>query len=227
MAQGPTIRRSTRLEEELQRALRKRERLTRAYLAATESRQRLRMNHIAKRLADTVGHIEALAQIEAELSVESKPRQYVISSLFLYECFKDLTADAKEQLFFITGSEVNGICILDQKAEFAHRRRSVTGVEGEVKATHAALIKLERFGHRLLAHFHSHPGPGIGMTKPSGIDVDFQERLERGGFPNIAAIFSRDGYIRFFRLDKNLHITIHGKGVEEIEPNVYKLMESV
>ena len=78
-----------------------------------------------------------------------------------------------------------------------------------------SIIKLEQFGHRLLAHFHSHPGNGIEANRPSGTNTGFQKRLEDAGYPAVAAIFSRDGYVRFFRLDDDLEIEIYGSGVEQ------------
>jgi proteasome lid subunit RPN8/RPN11 len=145
--------------------------------------------------------------------------------LFLYECFAKLTADENEQFVFITGSEVGGVMVLDQIIDLVHSRRTVVGVEAEPKSTHRLLIKLEQFGHRLLAHFHSHPGDGPQSTRPSGIDQRYQQRLENAGHVALAAIFSRDGYIRFFRLDDSFQLAIHGNGVEECEPSVYHLSD--
>jgi hypothetical protein len=85
------------------------------------------------------------------------------------------------------------------------------------------LIKLERFGHKFLAHFHSHPGRGPGATYPSGTNENFQARLERAGHLALMAIFSRDGYVRFVRLDRNFYIEIYGEGVEAYTPGVYRL----
>jgi hypothetical protein len=67
------------------------------------------------------------------------------------------------------------------------------------------------------------PSRGPEATHPSGIDQRFQQRLETAGYVAVAAIFSRDGYVRFFRLDHNFSLEIHGTGVEECEPSVYRL----
>jgi len=151
------------------------------------------------------------------------PRRYAVSSLFLYDCFKKLTADPDEQFFFITGAEVDGVHVLDQCAEFAHQRRSRMGVVADMPSMHNLLIKLEQFGHKFLAHFHSHPGNGPGATHPSGTDQNFQRRLEQGGHLALMAIFSRDGYIRFIRMDRNFELEIYGEGVEQYAPDVYRL----
>jgi proteasome lid subunit RPN8/RPN11 len=143
--------------------------------------------------------------------------------LFLYESYKKLTADKDEQFFFVTGAEVEGVHVLDQWAEFAHQRRSRVGVVADVPSTHNLLIKLEQFGHKFLAHFHSHPGNGPSSTQPSGTDRNFQKRLESAGHVAVMAIFSRDGFIRFIRLDQNCELEIYGEGVEKHAPGIYRL----
>ena len=68
--------------------------------------------------------LESLERIAAENAPsESGAKRYAVSSWFLHESFKKLTADQDEQFFFITGAEVEGVLVLDQWAEFAHQRR--------------------------------------------------------------------------------------------------------
>src|SRR6202165_4248528 len=169
--------------------------------------------------------LDSLERIAAETTTkrESCHRRYAVSSLFLHESFKKLTADQDEQFFFITGSEVESVLVLDQWAEFAHQKRSMMGVTADTRSTHSLLIKLEQFKHRLLAHFHSHPGTGADATWPSGTDENFQKRLESAGHVAVMAIFSRDGFVRFVRLDQNLEIEIYGEGVEQHEAGIYRL----
>jgi hypothetical protein len=173
---------------------------------------------------------EFLASLD-QLAVETKPlvdsgvRKFLVSSLFLHESYKKLTADKDEQFYFITGSEIEGVHVLDQMLEFTHQRRSFAGVVGDPKSTHSLLIRLDQFGHRLLAHFHSHPGKGVGSTSPSGTDRDFQQRLESAGHLAICAIFSRDGYFRVLRNDRNFELEVFGKGVEKHENNIFRLTD--
>ncbi len=168
--------------------------------------------------------LDTLDQVQTTM-VPASPAQarFTVSSLFLHDCFRELTADHREQFFFVTGAEVNGVMVLDQKLEFAHQRRTAMGVEGQVASTHRLLIKLEQFGHRLLAHFHSHPGRGLASTGPSGTDEQFQRRLEQAGYPTVAAIFSRDGFVRFFRLEGEFELHVHGAGVEDLGQHTYRL----
>src|SRR5690349_13855927 len=60
-------------------------------------------------IALTNDFLESLENIATENEPDAtRPRRYTVSSFFLHESFKKLTADADEQFFFITGSEVEG-----------------------------------------------------------------------------------------------------------------------
>jgi proteasome lid subunit RPN8/RPN11 len=216
---------STHLQRKRAELIRRRVALVDSFSKAASSKRPAKMSAAYKRICQTNEFLQALEHIEVDCksSPDTGARRYTVSSLFLHQCFQRLTADEKEQFFFITGSEVGGVLVLDQAMDLVHERRTAVGVEAEPKSTHRLLIKLEQFGHRLLAHFHSHPGRGPEATHPSGIDRRFQQRLETAGHVAVAAIFSRDGYIRFFRLDGNLEIEIHGTGVGKHDNNIFRL----
>jgi hypothetical protein len=215
------------IETERTRLIKKRQQLVNAFNRAAETGKHKRLSELFIRIQQTNQFLQSLDSIGAAGSQrKGGPRRYAVSSLFLYESFRKLTADQDEQFFFITGSEVEGVLVLDQWAEFAHQKRSMVGVTGEHRATHGLLIRLEQFGHRLLAHFHSHPGDGADATNPSGIDQNFQRRLESAGHVAVMAIFSRDGFIRFVRLDQNLEVEIYGTGVEKHAPGIYRLINT-
>jgi hypothetical protein len=199
-----------------ERLIGRRQRLLAKFEHATETSQRRRMQRLHRELQHLA---ECLAILEGR---SSRPR-FVVSSMFLEQCFRQLTADEREQFFFITGAEVDGVGVLDQKVEFAHERRTVMGVTGNQSATHRVLIRLEQFRHRLLGHFHSHPGQGADATRPSGTDEAYQRRLETAGYPTVAAIFSRDGFVRFFRLAGEFELDVHGEGVEDLGKHTYRL----
>jgi len=211
------------MQTERQRLLKKRDTLLEAFAKAADSGKQKRLSGLFIKIRQTNDFLKSLDQIESKKGAAPGIRRYAVSSLFLQESFKKLTTDEAEEFFFITGNEIDGIFVLDQWAEFAHQRRSIVGVTGEPRATHKLLIKLEQFGHRLLAHFHSHPGNGAEATNPSGIDENFQRRLESAGHVAVMAIFSRDGFIRFVRLDQNIDVEIYGSGVEKHAPGVYHL----
>lgn len=213
---------TTHIEEKKKVLIEKREKLIGSFSEAARARKpTARVTAEIRKTNDFLATLDRI--VEENSRKPDEPRRYAVSSLFLHECAKKLTADADEQFFFITGSEVEGVYVLDQWAEFAHQRRSRMGVVGDMPATHNVLIKLEQFGHKFLAHFHSHPGRGPGATHPSGTDENFQGRLEKAGHLALMGIFSRDGYVRFVRLDRNFDIEIYGEGVEAYAPGVYRL----
>jgi len=209
------------LEAKRKALLEKREKLIGRFSEKTRARRRTA--RICKDIQQTNEFLDSLERIEAENRQDSGPRRYAVSSLFLHDSFKKLTADADEQFFFITGAEVSGVLVLDQWAELTHHRRSRMGVVADMPSTHNLLIRLEQFRHKFLAHFHSHPGNGPDATHPSGIDESFQGRLESAGHMALMAIFSRDGFIRFVRLDQNFELRIYGEGVEQYAPDIYRL----
>lgn len=213
------------LEKERLRLQKRRQGLLDAFGKAAGSGKMKRLSELCAKIRQANEFLNSLDLIETDGKPEegAGPRHYAVSSLFLHESFKKLTADKDEQFFFVTGSEVGDVLVLDQWAEFAHQKRSLIGVTGDTRSTHALLIKLEQFGHRLLGHFHSHPGQGAEATRPSGTDENFQRRLESAGHVAVMAIFSRDGFVRFVRLDQNLEVEVHGKGVEEHAPGIYRL----
>jgi hypothetical protein len=213
---------TTYIDEKRKGLVEKREKLIGQYGEAVRARKGT--IRLATEIRRTNEFLESLDRIIEENSQrQDGPQRYAVSSLFLHECAKKLTSDPDEQFFFITGSEVDGVHVLDQCAEFAHQRRTRLGVVADIPSTHNLLIKLEQYGHKFLAHFHSHPGKGPGATHPSGTDENFQGRLEKGGHLALMAIFSRDGFVRFVRLDKNFELEIYGEGVENHAAGVYRL----
>lgn len=214
--------RTTHIDDKKQKLVAKREKLIGQFSEAVRSRKRTaRLETEIRRTNDFLASLERI--LDENTRTKDEPHRYAVSSLFLHECAKKLTADANEQFFFITGSEVEGVHVLDQWAEFAHQRRTPMGVVADIPSTHNVLIKLEQFGHKFLAHFHSHPGNGPDATHPSGTDENFQRRLEKAGHLALMAIFSRDGYVRFVRLDHKFDLEIYGEGVEHYAPGVYRL----
>lgn len=214
----------SQVHNERDRLTKKRDALLAAFTRAAGTGKAKRLSELFIKICQTNEFLRSLEQINGKrISEVPRHRRYAVSSLFLHESFTKLTADQDEEFFFITGNEVEGVYVLDQWAEFAHQKRSLVGVTADTRSTHRLLIKLEQFGHRLLAHFHSHPGTGPGATNPSGIDENFQKRLESAGHVAVMAIFSRDGFIRFVRLDQNIEIEIYGQGVEKHAPGIYKL----
>src|SRR5581483_5843416 len=91
--------------------------------------------------------------------------------------------------------------------------------------------RLERAGH-LRHRFRSPRAYPCGWKKRfpfmahaisrSAASVTIRPALRRAHLA-VMAIFSRDGYVRFVRLDRNFEIEIYGEGVEAYAPGIYRL----
>ncbi len=106
---------------------------------------------------------------------------YTVGSWFLYECYHYLVQKEVEALHYATGVQFGNVFTLDKLVTFKMSHQTLTSAKGGINSTHAVLIEMENYGHKLHAHFHSHPGKGEAATSPSSVDSDYQSRLEKGG----------------------------------------------
>ena len=215
---------TTHLEEKRTALVEKREKLIGRFNQA--ARDRKSTARVCSEIRRTNEFLESLERIAAENtgSPNTGPRRYAVSSLFLHESFKKLTADQDEQFFFVTGAEVDGV----------HGARPVGRVRPpDAAAAWAWWLTCPR---RTTCSSGSNssatsswptstatPATGPDATHPSGTDENFQKRLESAGHLALMAIFSRDGFVRFVRLDQNFEIEIYGEGVENHAPGIYRL----
>lgn len=141
--------------------------------------------------------------------------KYLIGSWFLYDSFNyctqssalgDSSTRGYEWMHFATGVMVDNVRTIERIVTFPFAKQSPVYVEGDPLATRDVLIKMSEYGYALHAVCHSHPGVGVAATRPSSIDRDHQERLERGGYPVVSCIYSRDGFVRFFPMIARLSL---------------------
>ena len=175
----------------------------------------LKLSDVRRIANSTLNTIEA---------AESKP-VYTVSSWFLHNCFHYLVQRDVESLHFVTGIQLGNTYTLDKMVTFEMSLQTPVSAKGDISSTHKALIDIEKYGHKLHACFHSHPGKGKSATSPSSVDFDYQARLEKGGYAAIGGIFSRDGYFRVFSLERPFQMNVFGKGVERIDDRIYHLTE--
>jgi len=169
-------------------------------------------------------------QPAAQTANEDKPSEpddtealFVINSMMLNKCFKVLTKSQDENLHVVTGSVFGSLRSMEQIIPLRLSVQGTTGAAAENQSLAEELLKLYQFGLRPLGYFHSHPGTGISATLPSSIDRDTQAHMESSGSDIIGAIFSRDGFVRFYANSHKPKVRVVGKRVKEVKKNVYKL----
>jgi hypothetical protein len=163
-----------------------------------------------------------------EESVSALP-DYLTTSIFLSTCASYLlgnTQQGKEHINLVTGAKKGDrLRTLDRLGKVSLAQQSLTGASADQLDLLKCLRELDSFGLHLHGLFHCHPGNGPAMTRPSGTDLATQERYERGGYPCIGGICSRDGWFRFFA-HHPFTITIYGKGVVQHEEHLFHIQTS-
>lgn len=177
-------------------------------------------------LALLVSKLDQMIKSLSSSIVQSQIQIYMLSSLFLKDCFEYLNKGKVESLHFVTGPQIGNISVLDRIVDIEMHTQNFVFARADTVAVRKALIHLGKCEHKLQGCFHIHPGFGIDSTIPSGIDLRLQSTLDRGGYRIINAIFSRDGYIRFYS-SLDFKIQIYGTGVERIDQygRIYRLVE--
>ena len=158
------------------------------------------------------------------LHSDGKKLSYLISSLFLKESFELLNQREVESLHFVTGPEIEGTKVLDKIVDFRLEKQSTVYAKADTDATRDALIYLSDNGYKLWGCFHIHPGCGPSSIYPSGTDKTLDRLFVQGGYDCLGAIFSRDGFVRFFS-SKKFEVNIYGNGVEKVNEEIYRLTE--
>lgn len=151
---------------------------------------------------------------------------FVLSSMFLRDSYNLLNIDKRiESLHFLTGPRLGNTIVLDRIVDFKKEIQTSVFAKGKSDSVSEVLIELARHEHKLHGCFHIHPGNGAAATMPSSTDLKLQQNFDRGGYKVVHAIFSRDGYIRFYS-SMDFEIQIYGKGVEEEnDGELYRFVE--
>ncbi len=179
--------------------------------------------NLSKSQTEKVHLIQKLTSPTTNISQRSEIPLYVVSSIFIKECYRFLTQGEPEWMYAVTGIHFGYIYTLERILKIEANHQSISGVISNPNSVAEALLYLQEHGHCLHAVFHSHRFRGIPF--PSTIDRALQTRLDAGNYPAIQAIFSEDGYVRFFSGIKEFEIVVYGKGVEKVYERVYKIIE--
>ncbi|MBI1744330.1 hypothetical protein HYR54_14875 [Candidatus Acetothermia bacterium] len=200
------------------------------FMQAVEDMDMAKMQRLYSELVNIIDLAKATLGIMGQpvpQAAEELAPTYVGSSWQFKDWFEILMGSNTEEFFPVSGVEHDSHLFLQRRCEVRLAMKSVTGVEADLSSMMTALLEMDRYGHRYLAHIHSHPFENMGKegTLPSQIDLEYQQSLEIGQYPSIGIIFSRDRYFRFFSINKLFNIKIYGKGVEQIEDKVFRLVE--
>ncbi len=141
---------------------------------------------------------------------------YVFSSAMLLESFRLCCETPDEGMHFIVGIEFEGVVVGTQMVSFPYRHRSIAGAAGEHLATHQICIAAHEGGQRVVAMIHSHPGHGSQANHRSPTDEKTQ-RLWEQTTDLVGAIWSRDGYLRWYSHRLSFEIRIVGTHLESIQ----------
>jgi len=171
---------------------------------------------------------EAVREVEeyADEPVEGKPNTYIAGSWLLEDAYGFLCGKPVESMHYVSGLKLGNYYTLERITEFDLSAQSSCSVKGDLPSSFKSLMDIEGHGYCLTAWFHSHPGTGKDSVFVSGTDIATQRRLESGKYPVIGAIFSQDGFIRFFSDSLDYDLRVLGKGVKKIDENVYKVSKA-
>ncbi len=142
---------------------------------------------------------------------------YWVSSATLAEAYRFLTqrlpatGQEPEWMLAVTGLKNGHVRTLEHLIEVKLASQSPGQASFDMQDFTRIAVSLHEHGQALHAIFHSHRFSG--PPHPSGIDDRLQRILEEGGYPAIQAVFSEDGYVRFFARQRRFAVEVHGKGV--------------
>jgi len=162
-------------------------------------------------------------EINARLDAGVNRPSYLAGTTLLHEAFSLLSQLKSESILYVAGNRFGSAYMLSRliPPDLDRSEPGYAAVNSE-SSLHK-LGDLERHGSLLCAYLHMHPGRGNGSTLPSSIDSSCQKRLEKGGYPVIGGIFSRDGYLRFFSDQLPFDVSLSGKGVDHVGKDLFKL----
>jgi len=181
----------------------------------------------AKQLLTRLTDVGEMRQLLMELSsaetVSEDTPNFVIASEVLYLAYRKLCKIPTESILYAVGSRYGNVFTVERLVPLKLDKSEIAYASADLAASSKVLIDLELYGSLLTCYFHAHPGRGSGANHPSGIDTNNHARLEKGNYRTVGGIFSRDGYLRFFTDKMPFKITISGKGVDCVGPNLWKL----
>jgi hypothetical protein len=148
---------------------------------------------------------------------------YVVDAWFLQDLIQRLTPRQDEEIAYVTGINLEGVKILSRICGVALEQQSVVYARATSRSCADTLADILDHGMQLLAMGHSHPGSGAAATHESSIDVNYLGRIQRAGADVIGLIVTRDGFVRFFTVEKPFQVLVLGNGVNQVEEYVFQI----
>ncbi len=156
---------------------------------------------------------------------------YSISSLILAQAHTYLTqhlpgsSQEPEWMLAVSGLNHDSVRTLEHLIGVRLASQSAAQASFDMQDFTRVAVCLYEHGQALHAIFHSHRF--AGPPHPSATDDRLQRILEEGGYPAIQAVFSEDGYVRFFARNRRFVIEVQGKGVKPVDgdKNLYRIVQ--
>lgn len=156
---------------------------------------------------------------------------YCISASTLAEAHTFLTQHLPgvnrepEWMLAVTGVKVGAMHTLERLIEVKLASQSFGQASFDMQDFTRIAVMLHDYGQALHCIFHTHRFPG--PPHPSATDIRLQRILEEGGYPAIQAVFSEDGYVRFFADQRPFSVQVYGKGVRSVNGSstLYRIVQ--
>jgi hypothetical protein len=158
-----------------------------------------------------------------EIHNTSNKLTYVVDSWFLSDLIKHLTPTPDEHISYITGVTIGELRVLSRICSLSLQKQSVVYALAAAQSCTSVLAEIHERGYKCHVMAHSHPGKGLAATRESGIDTKYLRRVQHAGADIIGAIVVRDGFVRFFTVEKPFEIVIQGAGVTEVDDHVFRI----
>ncbi len=162
--------------------------------------------------------------VQPPLTTQPQVPLYIVSPLTLATAYAQLrrhhpgTQEEPEWMLAVTGVKHEQMRTLEQLIEVKLAKQSAVTAAFDMQDFTRIATTLYEKSQALHAIFHSHRFRG--QPQPSPVDWRLQEILDQGRYPAIQAVFSEDGYVRFFAR-RPFTVVVSGKGVDCVDPNTF------
>lgn len=165
---------------------------------------------------------ELFTRTKDSLLHPDRPR-YIVDRLFLRDLVRHLTPTRDEAISYVTGYDLGGCKALTRIWDLRLDHQTPVHALANPTAAADALIDMLEHGAPLLAMAHSHPGAGASATRPSSIDITYFNQVKASGADVLGIIVTRDGTVRFLKVDAAFDVLVQCHGVQEVSEHVYKI----